>query len=82
MNEIKSRDSLLEGKAFIKEESASYGTSIKVNSNVKYDLVGKLVDETKLTGKAVIQILKGIDSWVFEQFKENPEDFIINLRID
>ena len=41
------------------EESGMYGdaTQIKVNSGVKYDLVGKLVDETKLTRKDIVQIL-------------------------
>ena len=77
MKEIKSKNLLLEGKSFVKEESASYGAVIKANSNVKYDLVGQLVDETKLTRKAIIQILKGIKPWVFDQFKDNPEDFII-----
>lgn len=47
------------------------------NSNVKYDLVGKLVDETGLTRKAVIAILKGIQPNVFAQFGDNPEEFMI-----
>ena len=67
------------GAAFIKETSASYGTQtrISVNSSVKYDLVGKLVEETKLTRKDIIAILRGIQKPVFEQFKDNPEEFII-----
>ena len=40
-------------------------------------LIGKLVEETGLTRKAVIQILKGIQPSVFHQFKDNPEEFII-----
>ena len=44
---------------------------------VKNDLIGKLVEETGLTRKAVIQILKGIQPSVFNQFKDNPEEFII-----
>lgn len=77
MENIKSREALTGGNAFTKEESDTYGTRISANSNVKYDLVGKLVDETGLTRKAVIDILKGIQSQVFEQFKDNPEEFII-----
>ena len=42
-----------------------------------YDLVGKLVEETGLTRKAVIQILQGIQLTTFNQFKDNPEEFII-----
>lgn len=50
---------------------------VAANSNVKYDLIGKLVDETGLTRKAVIQILQGIQLATFNQFKNNPEEFII-----
>lgn len=79
MEEIKSKEALESGAAFIKETSASYGTQtrISVNSSVKYDLVGKLVEEIKLTRKDIIAILRGIQKPVFEQFKDNPEEFII-----
>ena len=77
MNNIKSKEELLAGVSFVKEESGSYGVDISANSNVKYDLVGKLVDETGLTRKAVIAILQGIRPEVFDQFKYNPEEFII-----
>ena len=40
-------------------------------------MVGKLVVETGLTQKAVVAILTGIEKTVFEQFKFNPEEFII-----
>ena len=40
-------------------------------------MVGKLVTETGLTRKAVVAILTGIEKVVFEQFKFNPEEFII-----
>lgn len=77
MDSIKSKDDLLSGASFVKEESASYGVTVTASSNVKYDLVGKLVDETGLTRKAVIAILQGIQPYVFNQFKDNPEEFII-----
>ena len=77
MEQIKSKDDLVSGTAFIKEESDSYGNIIAASSNVKYDLIGKLVDETGLTRKAVIQILQGIQPTTFNQFKDNPEEFII-----
>ena len=79
MDEIKSKDSLLDGSAFTKSKSAAYDSSkrIRTNSSVKYDLVGKLVVETGLTRKAVVAILTGIEKTVFEQFKYNPEEFII-----
>lgn len=79
MEEIKSRDDLLEGSAFSKSRSSTYDSSkrIRTNHSVKYDLIGKLVGETGLTRKAVVQILTGIEKAVFDQFKDNPEEFII-----
>ena len=77
MEQIRSKDELVSGESFVKEESASYGNITPSNSNVKYDLIGKLVDDTGLTRKAIIQILKGIKPTVFNQFKGNPEEFII-----
>jgi type III restriction enzyme len=77
MDNIKSKEELVSGASFVKEESASYGVTITANSNVKYDLIGKLVDETGLTRKAVIAILQGIQPHVFDQFKDNPEEFIV-----
>ena len=77
MDNIKSKEELVSGASFVKEESASYGVTITANSNVKYDLIGKLVDETGLTRKAVIAILQGIQPHVFNQFKDNPEEFIV-----
>lgn len=76
MKEIESKTVLVEGSAFLKE-SAEVKAKISVNTNVKYDLIGKLVDETGLTRKVVIQILKRIKDEVFNQFKDNPEEFII-----
>lgn len=77
MNDIQSKEDLANGTVFEKEKAASYGTTVAINSNIKYDLVGKLVDETGLTRKAIIQILQGIEEAVFNQFKDNPEQFII-----
>lgn len=77
MNDIQSKEDLANGTVFEKEKAASYGTTVTINSNIKYDLVGKLVDETGLTRKAIIQILQGIEEAVFNQFKDNPEQFII-----
>ena len=79
MDEVKSKESLLEGSSFSKKKSETYSQDkqVRANSAVKYDLVGKLVEETGLTRKAVISILTGIQPVVFNQFRENPEEFII-----
>ena len=73
---IDSKEALESGNAFTREESGHYSVTAAANSNVKYDLVGKLVDETGLTRKAIIAILQGIQPVVFDQFKDNPEEFI------
>ena len=79
MNEIQSKEALLEGTSFAKEKSGTYHAAkrIHASSRVKYDLIGKLVTETGLTRKAVVEILTSIEKFVFDQFKDNPEEFII-----
>ncbi|GLI25324.1 type III restriction enzyme [Xanthobacter flavus] len=47
-----------------------------VHSLVKYDLLGKIAENTELTRKTAAEILTGIQGSVFGQFKENPEHFI------
>lgn len=78
MNDIESKEALLSGTLFIRESTTAYNANTKINVNrgVKYDLVGKIVDETGLTRKEVVSVLKGIHSYVFNQFKDNPEEFI------
>ena len=74
LDSIKAKDDF----AFVKESSGKrYDISATANSSVKYDLVGKLVDETGLTRKAIVAILQGIQPVVFSQFKNNPEEFIL-----
>ncbi|MDR0648313.1 MAG: DEAD/DEAH box helicase family protein [Synergistaceae bacterium] len=78
---IESKAQLQAGEAFIwsdisRKEAGSY-MAIKTNSSVRYDLVGKIVAETGLTRKAVAEILSGLEKAVFNQFGDNPEEFII-----
>lgn len=77
MEDIKSKEDLATGNAFVKDTSGTYQRTVTASSNVKYDLIGKLVDDTGLTRKAIIQMLQGIQPAVFNQFKDNPEEFII-----
>ena len=77
MEQIKSKEELMSGESFVKEEAQNYNHAIALNSSIKYDLIGKLVDETGLTRKAIIKILQGINPTTFDQFKSNPEEFII-----
>ena len=77
MEQIRSKEELKSGESFIKEEAKNHNHTTALNSNIKYDLIGKLVDETELTRKDIIQILQGIKPETFEKFKSNPEEFII-----
>ena len=77
MEQIRSKEELMSGSSFVKEDTENYKHTISASANIKYDLIGKLVDGTGLTRKAIIQILQGIDASVFDQFKLNPEEFSI-----
>jgi type III restriction enzyme len=77
MTDIQSREQLQQGTAFVKEVDEVYKAKLSPNAAVKYDLVGKVVSETGLTRQAVVSILSGIEKAVFNQFADNPEEFII-----
>ena len=44
--------------------------------DLKYDLIGKIAEGTQLTRKCVANILHEIRPETFNQFKQNPQDFI------
>lgn len=48
-------------------------------SQVEYDLVGKIAEETVLTRGTIVKILKGIEERTFRMFKDNPEEFITKV---
>lgn len=78
LDKIDSKDALLNGTAF----DAAKKQREKINAadcGVKYDLIGKIVEDTGLTRKSVVSILQGISEDKFNQFKINPEDFIIKV---
>ncbi|WP_165072357.1 DEAD/DEAH box helicase family protein [Desulfovibrio sp. ZJ200] len=77
LHDIASRENLLSGSAMRRKESKTYTVDAAAGVFVKYDLIGKVVAETGLTRKAVADILSGMGKSVFDQFKNNPEEFII-----
>ena len=77
MAEIKSRQQLLEGNAMMVSEAEAESVHELVGEGVKYDLIGKLVEGTGLTRKAIVNILQKIRPKTFNMFKANPEEFII-----
>ena len=77
MAEIKSKEELEKGESMKKHESDTETRTITANKSVKYDIIGKLVSETGLTRKDIVRILTGISAATFEQYKYNPEEFIL-----
>jgi len=71
-----SYDSVKQGGAFWLRESETITNKASVHSAVKYDLIGKLTEDTTLTRRTIAAILKGINVAVFSQYRSNPEDFI------
>ncbi|WP_151797510.1 type III restriction-modification system endonuclease [Acinetobacter bereziniae] len=72
-DELKSKD------AFGKMTTKTENSTLSIHSQVQYDLVGNIAEDTNLTRKTVAQILKGINASVFAQFKLNPEAFIRDI---
>jgi type III restriction enzyme len=69
-------DGIKGGKAFELKDSETETNRVSIHSAVKYDLIGKLSEGTHLTRRTVTEILKGLNTAVFAQFKTNPESFI------
>lgn len=68
-------EQLKEGSGFqVTDTKVERGKS--VHTRVRYDLVGKVSEETKITRATAAKILGKIRPAVFRQFKENPEHFI------
>lgn len=70
-------DSLLKkGESFQIIQSKTETDDSSIHSSVKYDLLGEIVEKTQLTRKTITHILQGIKKKTFDQFKNNPEQFI------
>ena len=77
LDEIKSKRQLEAGNAMKITNAETTHVHELLNEHVKYDLIGKLVEDTGLTRRAIVAILKGIRPKTFNYFKANPEEFII-----
>ena len=77
MERIESIEKLNKGEAFQIRETKTESAHVPPQSRIKYDLIGKLVDETKLTRKTIVRILTGVKARTFMNFRKNPEEFII-----
>lgn len=64
------------GKGFRIKTTQTQTHHSNIHSTVRYDLIGKLAENCVLTRKTIAKILMGIESYVFDQFQQNPEHFI------
>lgn len=64
------------GATFQQQENRKTDENKPIISTVKYDLLGKIAENTELTRATVAQILSQISSKKFYQFQQNPEHFI------
>ncbi|MBL3529439.1 MAG: DEAD/DEAH box helicase family protein [gamma proteobacterium endosymbiont of Lamellibrachia anaximandri] len=70
-------DSVKQGQAFQVKESQAETHKASIHAAVKYDLVGKLVQDTQLTRNTVATVLQKIHPKTFSQYQTNPEDFML-----
>ena len=79
MEQIQSKAQLQSGEAMKVKTGGASTTSVRemVGGRVRYDLVGKLVESTGLTRRAIVSILQKVSPKTFVKFKTNPEEFII-----
>jgi len=72
-------DAVKKGDAFQVRETEGAEHQASVHSSVKYDLVGKIAEQTQLTRRTIVGILQGISKPIFDQYPTNPEDFILKV---
>ena len=70
-------ETLKAGEAFSLEQIETTNHKASVHSAVKYDLIGTVAEKTQLLRGTVAAILAGINKLTFDQYKTNPEDFIL-----
>ncbi|RLJ15792.1 restriction endonuclease subunit R [bacterium endosymbiont of Escarpia laminata] len=75
--ETATHDAMKQGQAFQVKESETEAYKRPIHTTVKYDLIGKLAQDTKLTRNTLAGILQGIRPKTFSQYRTNPEDFML-----
>ena len=67
------------GESFTGEKTRTQTLRHAETSQVRYDLIGKIAEETVLTRRTVSAILQGIRMDKLALFKSNPEEFIAKV---
>ena len=77
VSRIESKEQLEAGSGFTAKRSDQHTTSKAPLGSIRYDLVGKLVEQTGLTRETIATILQKISPQKFALFAVNPEEFIL-----
>jgi type III restriction enzyme len=67
---------LAAGTGFRVTETTTHAETLSARSQVKYDLLGEIVEKTLLTRPTILAILRGVRPPTFAKFRLNPEQFI------
>lgn len=70
------REELDQGDSFRVQKASEQKVKKPEDSQVKYDLLGKIAEGTVLTRRTVAEILQKISPKTFLMFRRNPEEFI------
>jgi type III restriction enzyme len=70
-------EALKKREAFAMTETETTEHKASVHSAVKYDLIGTLAERTQLLRATIAAILTGVHKLTFDQYKMNPEDFLL-----
>ena len=70
------REELDQGDSFRVQKAREQKVKNPEDSQVKYDLLGKIAEGTVLTRRTVAEILQKISPKTFLMFRRNPEEFI------
>lgn len=69
-------EDLARGDGFRSSENRTELHRASVHSAVRYDLIGRLAEDTQLTRRTIAAITRGLNAAVFAQYRTNPEDFL------
>lgn len=72
-------EQIVTGDGFENTFTRTEKLDISPNTNITYDIIGKIASGTRLTRKTIAKILYRIDDSKFDKFKVNPEEFISNV---
>ncbi len=74
-------DNIKDGTAFKVSETSTETYKDSIKSSIKYDLIGQVSENTKLTRRTIASILRQMNVAIFGLYRTNPEDFISKVSV-